>query len=247
MIRLGVNIDHVATVRNARGERYPDPLEAAFAAVQGGADLITVHLREDRRHIRDSDVRRLCDLRPAPINLEMALSDDIMRVAEEVGPNAVTLVPEKRQELTTEGGLDVTKLHERIRSFLVRFHELRIPVSLFVEPDPEAIKISADLGAHAVELHTGTFCHWLAHHPPAEHHRGFMPLLSAAERARSSSLAVHVGHGLNYQNAHWVRDIPSCVEANIGHAIVARALVVGLREATATMKALVQPVALTRP
>ncbi len=238
-MRLGVNIDHVATVRNARGETYPNPVQAAVMAELGGADNITCHLREDRRHIRDADVRLLKDTIQIPLNFEIAATPEMVAFACDLAPHAVTLVPEKRQELTTEGGLDLSEGVKQLEQDIKRIRDRGILVSLFVEPDPMAIELSAKLGAHAIEIHTGHWCTAMQKHRTTkdawELVRG---LQKAAEAGHKYGLQVHVGHGLNYTNASWMQLLPHCEEANIGHAIIARALFVGLPAAVAEMKAL---------
>jgi len=237
MIRLGVNIDHVATLRNARGTSYPDPVHAAALAELGGADNITCHLREDRRHIRDSDVERLRKAINIPLNLEIAATPEMLAFALQIKPAAVTLVPEKRQELTTEGGLDLAPELERLRPEIVRFKNAGILVSLFIEAEKNAVRLSKEAGADAVEIHTGHFC--LA---TDEKHRTrdklacLEVLNDAAGYAHQLGLQVHVGHGLHYNNAMWMQLVPHCEEANIGHAIVARATLVGMQEAVREMR-----------
>lgn len=239
-MRLGVNIDHVATVRNARGETYPSPVQAAVMAELGGADNITCHLREDRRHIRDADVRLLKETIQIPLNFEIAATQEMVRIAAEIVPHAVTLVPEKRQELTTEGGLDLSSGTQKLHDDIKRLRDKGILVSLFVEADPKAIEVAAKIEAQAIEIHTGHFC-------TAMHKARTTPeawalvqeLSKAAQVGHDLGLQVHVGHGLNYTNAHWMQAIPFCEEANIGHAIVSRAIFVGLPEAVREMKALI--------
>jgi pyridoxine 5-phosphate synthase len=239
-MRLGVNIDHVATVRNARGESYPSPVQAAVTAELGGADNITCHLREDRRHIRDGDVRLLKETIQVPLNFEIAATEDMVRYAAEIMPHAVTLVPEKRQELTTEGGLDLSSGTKKLQDDIKRLQDKGILVSLFVEPDPRAIEVAAKIGAQAIEIHTGHFCSKMQKTRRTPEAWVLVDELSrAAEAGHKLGLQVHVGHGLNYANAHWIQAIPFCEEANIGHAIVARAIFVGLPQAVREMKALI--------
>lgn len=238
MIRLGVNIDHVATVRNARGTHYPDPCAAAVLAELGGADNITCHLREDRRHIRDEDVQRLKQVTSLPLNLEMAVTEEMIAIALKVKPAAVTLVPEKRAEMTTEGGLDLNVHGTAVQGAIHKLKDAGIKVSLFVEPDPDVVKVSAKLGADAVELHTGTFCRDIdAAESLAKVRRCVAGLQLAAEACQRSKVACHVGHGLHYQNTPWLQYVPGIEEANIGHAIVARAILVGFQSAVSEMKA----------
>ena len=236
MIRLGVNVDHIATVRNARGEVYPSPLQAAHLAELGGASNITCHLREDRRHIRDRDVFALKDAIHVPLNFEMAATEEMETIALRVQPHAVTLVPEKRQELTTEGGLAMTARDPFLETMIERLKEAGILVSLFVEAHQQAIELAHTMGADAVEIHTGDFCHKVAEAKKSADQWALVePFQTAAKEASARGLQVHFGHGLNYNNAHWLQAIPQCEEANIGHAIVARALFVGLTQAVHEM------------
>lgn len=239
MIRLGVNIDHVATVRNARGESYPNPVQAAVMAELGGADNITCHLREDRRHIKDRDVELLKDTINIPMNFEMAVTDEMISFAKKISPHAVTLVPEKRQELTTEGGLD-PKEYNGLEKVIGELKERDILVSLFVEPDPKVIEQTKALGADAIEIHTGNFCHQMDDARSTKQQWSLVqPFIDSAKLAHEAGLQVHFGHGLHYSNAHWLQAIPFCEEANIGHSIVSRALFVGLQKATEEMKTLI--------
>lgn len=239
MIRLGVNIDHVATVRNARGESYPSPVQAAAFAETGGADNITCHLREDRRHIRDADVELLKRTIQVPLNFEIAATDEMVRIACQTKPHAVTLVPEKRQELTTEGGLDLSQTSKKLGEQIKALRDLGIVVSLFVEPAVKDMLLAKKLGAQAIEIHTGHYCRGMHEaRTTAEQIALIKPLQEAARVAYEQELQVHVGHGLNYAQAQWMQLVPHCEEANIGHAIVARALLVGLPQAVREMKAL---------
>ncbi|MDQ3231648.1 MAG: pyridoxine 5'-phosphate synthase [Pseudobdellovibrionaceae bacterium] len=239
MIRLGVNIDHIATVRNARGESYPSPVQAAAFAEIGGADNITCHLREDRRHIRDADVELLKRTIQVPLNFEIAATEEMVRIASQTKPHAVTLVPEKRQELTTEGGLDFNQVSKKLGDQIQSLRDLGIVVSLFVEADAKAMVMAKNLGAQAIEIHTGHYCRGMQDaRTTAEQIALLKPLQEAARVAYEQGLQVHVGHGLNYTNAQWMQLVPHCEEANIGHAIVARALFVGLPQAVREMKAL---------
>ncbi len=235
MIRLGVNVDHVATVREARRTYEPDPVRAAHLAEMGGADQITVHLREDRRHIKERDLRLLRETVTTRLNLEMALSDEIIAVALEVRPDQVTLVPEKRQEITTEGGLDAAGLLDRVKAAVARFHEAGIFVSLFIDPEPEQIRASAEAGADAVELHTGEYAN-----APSDEARGerLEQLRSACELAHELGLQVVAGHGLTYTNIRPVTKLPHLEEVNIGHTIVSRAIYEGIETAVRRMKEL---------
>ena len=237
-MRLGVNIDHVATLRNARGEHYPDPLQAALLAESAGADNITCHLREDRRHIKDDDVRRLRANINMPLNFEIAVTDEMLDIALEITPQEVTLVPEGRQELTTESGLNV--FDDRLKRAVSRLQDRGIVVVLFVEPTCQAIQDATKSGAQAVEFHTGEVCQQLT----GEGNKATIlaPLHEAARFAQTQGLAVHLGHGINYQTAGYFRDVPHAVEANVGHSIIAEAVFVGLHEAVARMKKLLSPV-----
>jgi pyridoxine 5-phosphate synthase len=233
-IALGVNIDHVATVRQARRARYPDPLLAALVAEQAGADSITLHLREDRRHIRDNDVERFATSLQTRMNLEMAATEEMVAIALRVRPADVCLVPEKRQEVTTEGGLDVKGAGPALRSAVHRLRDAGIRVSLFIDPDRAQIEAAAAIGAPVIELHTGTY---------AESHgegraREFERLVTASSDAEALGLVVNAGHGLDYHNVQPVAAIPQIVELNIGFAIVARAIFSGLDAAVREMKRL---------
>lgn len=233
MIELGVNIDHVATIRQARKTVEPDPIWAAVEAELGGADGITVHLREDRRHISDRDVCMLRETVRAKLNLEMACADEIVAVAEQVVPNQATLVPEKRLEITTEGGLDVVNGFERIERTVRRLQARGIAVSLFLDPDREQIAAAARLGVEAVELHTGAY----ANAPePVSRHAQLAKLTDAGHAVRELGMRLHAGHGLTLHNVRPVAQIADMAEMNIGHSIIARALFVGLKEAVAEMK-----------
>jgi len=235
-MRLYVNVDHVATVRQARRTVEPDPTEAADAARAGGADGITVHLREDRRHIQDDDVRRLA-ARDGILNLELATADDIVALAVQLAPHQATLVPERREEITTEGGLDLGAAPGEVDPRLVRaiaeLHEAGVRVSLFIDPDAARIEQSAALGVEAVELHTGAYAN--ADEPEPELHR----LARAVRHAGRCGLAVHAGHGLTYGNVTPVAALSGIEELNIGHSIVSRSLLVGMRAAVAEMRELV--------
>ncbi len=230
---LGVNIDHVATIREARKTYEPDPVWAAAEAQLGGADLITVHLREDRRHIHDRDLELLRQTVSVELNLEMSLAEQIVEIAQEVAPDMVTMVPESREEVTTEGGLDVVAHAERAQSVIERFHKQDIPVSLFVDPEDEQLKRSRELGADFVELHTGTYANASG---PEERSRELERLVRAAEAGRELGLTVNAGHGLTYHNVGAIVQKVFPHELHIGHSIVARAVFVGLREAVRQMK-----------
>ena len=233
-IHLGVNVDHVATVRQARGTRYPDPVMAALIAEQAGADSITIHLREDRRHIQDRDLDVLGLAIQSRINLEMAVTEAMLDVAARAAPADCCFVPERRAELTTEGGLDVAGQKSKIAAAAARLRERGVRVSLFVDPDFAQIEASAAAGAPVVELHTGAYADASGGAAARELER----IRAAAQRASSLGLTVHAGHGLNYHNVAPIAAIPEIVELNIGHAIVAQALFDGFAGAVAKMKAL---------
>lgn len=232
-ILLGVNIDHVATLRQARGTHYPEPLDAAFIAEKAGADSITVHLREDRRHIQDRDVSLLKQASHLPLNLEMAVTDEMLAIACNIQPDYCCLVPEKREELTTEGGLDVAAQQAAVQAACSRLAEAGIVSSLFIDPDAEQIQAAAACGAHAIELHTGSYAD--ATNAESQSHE-LRRIHKAAQLAAEAGLRVHAGHGLHYQNVQAVAAIPEIVELNIGHAIIARAVLSGLHGAVADMK-----------
>ena len=233
-IALGVNIDHVATLRQARRARYPDPLHAALLAEQAGADSITLHLREDRRHIQDRDVAVMREALQTRMNLEMAVTDEMIRIACAARPQDCCLVPESRQEITTEGGLDVCGQPARVTEACGALGAAGIRVSLFVDPDPAQIEAARRAGAPVVELHTGAY----AEAAGAARAREFERLRTAARAAATLGLTVHAGHGLHYHNVVPVAAIPEIVELNIGHSIVARALFDGLAQAVRDMKQL---------
>jgi pyridoxine 5-phosphate synthase len=233
-LRLGVNIDHVATLRQVRGSAYPDPLFAALVAEQAGADSITLHLREDRRHIQDHDVERIRAALQTRMNLEMAATDAMLAIAQHVRPQDVCLVPEKRQELTTEGGLDVASQLPRLRQVCAALRETGSRVSLFVDPDTAQLEAALEAGAPVVELHTGAYAETTGERQAMELAR----LLEAARYGSRIGLTVHAGHGLHYHNVQPVAAIPEIVELNIGHAIVARALIDGMADAVRRMQAL---------
>jgi pyridoxine 5-phosphate synthase len=233
-MRLYVNIDHVATVRQARRTDEPDPVHAAELAERGGADGITVHLREDRRHIQDADVRALARSVRTVLNLELAAATPILRIAAALRPYQATLVPENRREITTEGGLDLARGARRVRAAAQRLSDAGIRVSLFIDPTRDAVARAADLGVPAVELHTGRYAHTWRRGDAA-----LRALRRAATHARTLGLAVHAGHGLTYQNVQPVAAIAELEELNIGHSIVSNALYWGLEEAVRRMRALV--------
>jgi pyridoxine 5-phosphate synthase len=233
MIRLGVNIDHVATVRQARRAVEPDPVAAAVLALLGGADAITVHLREDRRHIQDRDVRLLRQLVTNRLNLEMSTADAIVAIACEVRPDEATLVPERREELTTEGGLDVVKHQAAVAKAMQCLQKVGVAVSLFIDPDARQIELAKVLGARAIEIQTARYSEAKT---PADRQRELDLLQESTERAKQHGLHVHMGHGLNYENVRTIAQIPAVEELNIGHSIVSRAMLVGMERAVREMK-----------
>jgi pyridoxine 5-phosphate synthase len=235
-IALGVNIDHVATLRQARRARYPDPLFAALIAEEAGADSITLHLREDRRHIQDRDVTAMREALQTRMNLEMAVTDEMVLIARQVRPQDVCLVPESRQEITTEGGLDVVGQKARVKDAVAALAASAIRVSLFIDPDVAQIEAARVAGAPVIELHTGAY----AEAAGAGRAREFERLRTAAKVAASLGLTVNAGHGLNYHNVEPIAAIPEIVELNIGHSIVARAIIDGLAKAVRDMKDLMR-------
>ena len=233
-IHLGLNIDHVATLRQARGTVYPDPLAAALLAEQSGADSITLHLREDRRHIQDQDVRSIRRVLQTRMNLEMACTEEMLGLAEEIKPQDVCLVPEKRAELTTEGGLDVVSHYELISAAVHRLSSAGIRVSLFIDPENKQLEAAAKMGAPVIELHTGAY----AEHQGQSQMAELVRIKAAAKYGSELGLVVNAGHGLHYENVQSIASIPEIVELNIGHAIVARAVFDGLAAAVSEMKRL---------
>ena len=236
-LRLGVNLDHVATLRNARGGRHPDPVRFAHTALEAGADSITVHLREDRRHIRDADLERLMAELAAPLNLEMAVTEEMVGIARRHRPHAVCLVPERRQEVTTEGGLDVRGAGGALREAVAALAEAGCRVSLFVDPEPAQLDAAVAAGAPVVELHTGTYCDAA---PGEAQSRELARLWAAARHAAGIGLECHAGHGLSYANVRPVAAIAEIVELNIGHFLVGEAVAVGLPEAIRRMRELMR-------
>lgn len=232
-ILLGVNVDHIATVRQARGTRYPDPVQAAIDSEEAGADGITVHLREDRRHIQERDVMVMMETLQTRLNLEMAVTEEMLAFAEKIKPPHCCLVPEKREELTTEGGLDVVGQFERVAEACARLARLNIEVSLFIDPDRAQIAAAAKAGAPVIEIHTGCYADATTE---AEQKAEFLRIKESVEFAVAQGLVVNAGHGLNYQNVEPIAALPGMNELNIGHAIVARALFTGLKEAVREMK-----------
>lgn len=236
MVKLGVNIDHVATVREARKTNEPDPVWAATLAELGGADAITIHLREDRRHIQERDLRVLSESVAVPINLELACADDVLAIACDATPYQATLVPERREEVTTEGGLDVAGSKQKVAEAVRRLKDAGIVVSLFLDPDPAQLEAGVALGVDAIELHTGAYAHASANHHAD---RELATLIAAGRQVRAAGLLLHAGHGLTYRNVRPVAAIEDMRELNIGHSIIARAIMVGLEQAVRDMKQLV--------
>ena len=237
-LRLGVNIDHVATIRNARGGRHPDPLRAAHLVVEAGADGITAHLREDRRHISDNDIHRLKNELTRPLNLEMAATDEMLAIALAHVPNACCLVPEKREERTTEGGLDVVGGSNHLQRYVAALKDAGIRVSLFIEPDPAAIEAAARLGADIVELHTGTYCERALENDRKGFARETARLAEGARLAHAAGLEVHAGHGLTFNTVGPIARMPEIVELNIGHFLIGEAIFDGLGSAIRHMRRL---------
>jgi pyridoxine 5-phosphate synthase len=239
-LRLGVNIDHVATVRNARGEGYPDPVRAAEMALAAGADGITAHLREDRRHISDADIDALAVItrrRGRPLNLEMAVTPEMEAIALAHRPHAACLVPERREEVTTEGGLDVAKGHNTIAPVVGRLAQAGIRVSCFIDPDLAQVAAAKSAGAAVVELHTGAYCEAVRHRSP-EAERLLDNLKAAAREAAQLGLEVHAGHGIDYETVKAVAAIPELIELNIGHFLIGEAIFIGLGPAIQRMRGL---------
>ena len=235
-LRLGVNIDHVATVRNARGGALPDPVRAAHLAIAAGADGITAHLREDRRHIRDADMERLAAELTKPLNFEMGATEEMIALAERLKPHAACLVPEKREERTTEGGLDVVGQEAHLTPAIARLKAAGSRVSLFIEPDEAPIAMSAKLGAPVIELHTGSWCHAVIDGHTAKAEAEFQRLANGAALGAKLGLEVHAGHGLDYDTARTLARVPAFVEFNIGHFLVGEAIFIGLEEAIRRMR-----------
>jgi pyridoxine 5-phosphate synthase len=236
-LRLGVNVDHVATLRNARAGRNPDPLRAALLAIEAGADGITAHLREDRRHIRDDDMARLKAGISKPLNFEMAATADMLRISLATKPHAVCLVPERREELTTEGGLDVVGQHNTLKPFIARLNDAGIRVSLFISADPRQIEMAAELRAPVIEIHTGGWCDAVVDGHAAKAEAEWQRIVKGAALARSAGLEVHAGHGLDYQTAETIAGLPEIAELNIGYYMMGEALFVGLGETVRMMRA----------
>jgi pyridoxine 5-phosphate synthase len=236
-LRLGVNVDHVATLRNARAGRNPDPVRAALLAIEAGADGITAHLREDRRHIRDDDMARLKAEITKPLNFEMAATEDMLRIALKTGPHAVCLVPERREELTTEGGLDVVGQHTTLRPFIARLNDAGVRVSLFISADPRQIEMAASLRAPVIEIHTGAWCDAVVDGHAATAAAEWQRIVAGAALARSAGLEVHAGHGLDYATAERIAGLPAIAELNIGYYMIGEAVFVGLAETVRRMRA----------
>jgi pyridoxine 5-phosphate synthase len=235
-LRLGVNIDHVATVRNARGGALPDPVRAALVAIEAGADGITAHLREDRRHIRDEDMARLKREISRPLNFEMAATDEMVAIALHTRPHASCLVPEKRSERTTEGGLDVIGGHDHLKIIAAELKCAGVRVSLFIEPSLDALEASRSIGAPIVELHTGSWCDAIAHGQTEKADHEFGRIRVAAARAQELGIECHAGHGLDFDTARTIAALPQIVELNIGHFLMGEAIFVGLPAAIAQMR-----------
>lgn len=237
-LRLGVNIDHVATIRNARGGEHPDPARAAQIVAQAGGDGITVHLREDRRHIRDEDLQRVADATGLPINLEMAATDEMLAIALRHAPHAACIVPERREERTTEGGLDAAGQHNRLAPIVARLTDAGIRVSLFIAPEPRQIEAAIKLGAPVVEFHTGEYAHATGEHVQYELRR----IADMAALAAKNGIEPHAGHGLTYENVQPVAAIPQLAELNIGHYLIGEAIFTGLEASVKRMRMLMDEV-----
>ncbi|MCW5723659.1 MAG: pyridoxine 5'-phosphate synthase [Maricaulaceae bacterium] len=239
-VRLGVNIDHVATIRNARGGDHPDPARAAKLAVEAGADGVTFHLREDRRHIRDEDLNKIAGAVSVPLNLEMAAAEEMLAIALRHRPHAVCLVPERREERTTEGGLDAAGKHNEIAWFVNELKGAGIRVSLFIEPDERQIEAALSLGAPVVELHTGAYCEAFHAGDMERTRERLVAIAKAAQAGAAKGLEIHAGHGLTYDTVKPVAAIPQIRELNIGHFLIGEAIFLGLKPAVQTMRALIR-------
>jgi pyridoxine 5-phosphate synthase len=235
-LRLGVNVDHVATIRNARGGRRPDPVRAALAAIEAGADGITAHLREDRRHIRDDDMARLKAEISRPLNFEMAVTDEMVKIALATKPHAVCLVPERREEVTTEGGLDVIRQQNVLAPLIARFTDAGIRVSLFIGADTAQIEAAIRVRSPVIEIHTGAWCDAVTDGHKDKAEVEWQRILAGARLARSAGLEVHAGHGLDYATAETIAALPEIVELNIGYYMIGEAIFVGLSETVRTMR-----------
>src|SRR5438270_2890119 len=236
-LRLGVNIDHVATIRNARGGRHPDPVKAALLAVAAGADGITAHLREDRRHIRDDDISRLTAQLTKPLNFEMAATREMVDIALKARPHAACIVPERRQEITTEGGLDVVRQHNHLVPVIAELKAAGVRVSLFIAADEKQIDTAAEVGAPVIEIHTGAWCEAVIDGHDTMAAMEFERIKAGAARAKALGLEVHAGHGLDLKTAEMIAALPEIVELNIGHFLVGEALFSGLAETVRAMRA----------
>jgi pyridoxine 5-phosphate synthase len=236
-LRLGVNVDHVATIRNARGGAHPDPVRAAQEAIVAGADGITAHLREDRRHIRDDDIARLKDAIAKPLNLEMAATEEMVAIAVKTRPHAACLVPERREERTTEGGLDVAGQHNTLASVVAKLRDAGIRVSLFIAAEPRQIQAAVAIGAPVIEIHTGAWCDALADNRHSTAEAEWQRIRHGAQLAHRLGLEVHAGHGLDFKTAEAIAALPEVVELNIGHFLIGEAVFSGLAEAVKTMRA----------
>src|ERR1700727_1347576 len=236
-LRLGVNVDHVATLRNARGGARPDPVRAALLAIEAGADGITAHLREDRRHIRDADMARLKAEISKPLNFEMAATEDMLRIALATKPHAVCLVPERREELTTEGGLDVVGQHNALAPYISRLSDAGIRVSLLIAADPAQIEMAARLRAPVIEIHTGAWCDAVVDGHAQKAASEWQRIVAGARLARAAGLEVHAGHGLDYDTAEQIAGLPEIVELNIGYYMIGEALFAGIAETVRSMRA----------
>jgi pyridoxine 5-phosphate synthase len=236
-LRLGVNVDHIATLRNARAGATPDPVRAALLAIEAGADGITAHLREDRRHIRDSDMARLKAEISKPLNFEMAATDDMMRISLATRPHAVCLVPERRQEVTTEGGLDAVGQRNALAPYIARLSEAGIRVSLFIAADPAQIEMAARLRAPVIEIHTGAWCDAVTDGHMEKAEAEWQRIVAGVKLAKAAGLEVHAGHGLDYATAETIAALPEIMELNIGYYMIGEALFVGLAETVRSMRA----------
>jgi pyridoxine 5-phosphate synthase len=236
-LRLGVNVDHVATLRNARGGARPDPVRAALVAIEAGADGITAHLREDRRHIRDDDMARLKAEISKPLNFEMAATQEMLAIALAIKPHAVCLVPERREELTTEGGLDVVGMQNALGPFIARLNDVGVRVSLFIAAEPRQIEMAAKLRAPVIEIHTGAWCDAVVEGHAATADAEWQRIVAGVELARSGGLEVHAGHGLDYVTAEKIASLAEIAELNIGYYMIGEALFVGLGETVRAMRA----------
>jgi pyridoxine 5-phosphate synthase len=236
-LRLGVNVDHVATLRNARAIDKPDPVRAALMAIEAGADGITAHLREDRRHIRDDDMARLKAEISKPLNFEMAVTEEMVALALKTMPHAVCLVPERRQEITTEGGLDVRGQHNALVPVIAKFNEAGVRVSLFISAEPSQIEAAVHCGAPVIEIHVGAWCEAVAAKDDARAEAEWQRIVAGAGLAKSAGLEVHAGHGLDYGTAEKIASLPQIVELNIGHFMIGEAVFVGLTQTVKDMRA----------